>query len=409
MDQEEERIIINDSKPRNPYPFQIYKQSRVTSFFNLNNVNNNHWKDVTRENPENYSVCVLSCEINGLFNYALIDSGAFENFVSPEFVDYLKAPIYNSTRELEAIVGNGESMISNKEVFLTIKILGIEEKIKFHLIAPWGCDPPICIGYPGWKQLQLVIDCSMGTPHLVSALNLLEYGKYLRRAQKLFEVRLEDKNSNDSMLEQHLSIDSNLGESKAEIDNQPMAIDTFTGQSTEVSRKQGEERECTPEPINNSASFDQQMVSREITNQSQTALPRESSHQLSTLRNKKKKLKEESSLGKIELEQIENIGKSDVATSRVKTDRNNSQENSTVQSYFPRVEYQNLDRQYTKITGMIEGAVTTISKERKIPIHAEASEKFSLELRKLLVKYEQIYCDNMELLRPLELNLFKSD
>ena len=44
--------------------------------------------------------------------------------------------------------------------------------------------------------------------------------------------------------------------------------------------------------------------------------------------------------------------------------------------------------------------MNTVSTDRKIPIHAETSEKLSLELRKLLEKYEPIYCDNMELLRP---------
>ena len=128
------------------------------------------WTYVLSDEPtDRYGTFVVPCKINGYFNHLLADSGAWQNFVSPELVQFLKAPIYESPTEISAVVGNGEVMISPGHVILDIEAFGVYFKMRFHILEPWGQSPPIIMGWPGWKDTRLICNQMSEVPRVLSA------------------------------------------------------------------------------------------------------------------------------------------------------------------------------------------------------------------------------------------------
>lgn len=142
--------------------------------------NNEYWKSVTTDTPiEKWDVFHVRGKINGVINNLLLDSGAYENFINPDFVKYLKAPVYYTGQDVSCVVGNGDKMTSVGQVILDVEVLGVKRKLRFYLLEPFGGACPLILSWTTIMSLAIIIDASSLIPRIHSAFNRLEHQKYL--------------------------------------------------------------------------------------------------------------------------------------------------------------------------------------------------------------------------------------
>ena len=119
----------------------------------------------------------------------MADSGAWENFISPELVAFLGAPRYRNKDNIRAKIADGTVMESMDNVVVDMEAFGIRFRMRFHILEPWGPEPPIVIGWPGWKEIDLIANRMKDVPRLLSARNLVDMVNYVNDLNFYMESR----------------------------------------------------------------------------------------------------------------------------------------------------------------------------------------------------------------------------